>query len=99
MFLITYFRITVSMKSSYPFVCSLTSFSRKTLLYEQSLYPMGSPRIVEEPKLSYHYAARPEGHFVTVPCKAVGDPTPKIRWFKSGVDEVNFHFTFLNDCF
>uniref|UniRef100_A0AC34GPA6 Ig-like domain-containing protein n=1 Tax=Panagrolaimus sp. ES5 TaxID=591445 RepID=A0AC34GPA6_9BILA len=81
--------ITVAATSSYPFLCSLLPLTRKTLLYEQALFPRGMPQIVEEPKLAYHYASRPDSYFVTVPCKAIGNPVPQIKWFKSGVEEID----------
>lgn len=56
------------------------------------------PKIVEEPKLAYHYASRPDSYYVTVPCKAVGNPTPIIKWF-SGVEEVRFHTVEFNEYF
>uniref|UniRef100_A0AC34QHX6 Ig-like domain-containing protein n=1 Tax=Panagrolaimus sp. JU765 TaxID=591449 RepID=A0AC34QHX6_9BILA len=84
---------TVSTKSAYPFICSLLPLARKTLLYEQALYPKGSPQIVEQPKLAYHYSPRRDGYFVTIPCKSSGNPVPKINWFKNGIDEIDVSST------
>uniref|UniRef100_A0A7E4W6Y0 C-type lectin domain-containing protein n=1 Tax=Panagrellus redivivus TaxID=6233 RepID=A0A7E4W6Y0_PANRE len=58
--------VTVSISSSYPFICALLPLTRRALLYEQALLPKNVPEIIEGPKQAYHYANRPEGFFVTI---------------------------------
>jgi hypothetical protein len=63
------------------------------LLYEQAFMQKGAPRFVEEPNSAYSYINRADGHFVTLPCRTSGTPEPKIRWFKSGIEEIDVSST------
>lgn len=49
----------------------------------------GAPYFLEQPSASYSYINRPDGHFVTLPCRAEGQPAPEIRWFRSGVEQLD----------
>ncbi|MFH4975502.1 hypothetical protein AB6A40_002211 [Gnathostoma spinigerum] len=74
---------------SFPFLCSLDTLNRRILLYRQAFLPVGTPSIVEHPMSNYLYTSRDDNSYVMLPCKASGKPLPIIRWFKSGVEEVN----------
>lgn len=49
----------------------------------------GAPQFIEEPNSSYHYINRAEGQFITLPCRAYGIPEPVIRWYRSGIEEID----------
>lgn len=53
------------------------------------LLSLGVPVFIEEPSSSYHYINRADGHFITLPCRAFGQPEPTIRWYRSGIEEID----------
>ncbi|CAD5228101.1 unnamed protein product [Bursaphelenchus xylophilus] len=71
------------------YICGLLPLTRRRLLYEEAFLPKGVPYFIEEPSASYSYINRPDGHFITIPCRAEGNPKPVIKWFQSGVEQVN----------
>ncbi|CAD5220989.1 unnamed protein product [Bursaphelenchus okinawaensis] len=71
------------------YICGLLPLTRRRLLYEETFLPKGVPTFLEEPSASYSYINRPDGHFITIPCRAEGIPQPTIKWFQSGVEQVN----------
>ena len=82
----------LSKEAAQPFVCALTPLWHKLLLYEQAMLPKGAPRLEEEPRANYFFdSAAANDSFLSLPCAATGNPTPTIRWFRNGGDEVALH--------
>ncbi|VDN04222.1 unnamed protein product [Thelazia callipaeda] len=77
-----------AMQSKYPFVCSLDSLTRQKLLHQESFLPAGSPRIVIHPNKEHYFFPEGVNFYLSLSCTAIGNPFPKIRWFKGGVEEV-----------
>ncbi|VDK44791.1 unnamed protein product [Anisakis simplex] len=79
-----------SSTSTYPFICSLRPQFRRLLQYQQMLLPSGIPRLIEQPNKEYLYTYRSDQLYLILPCRAIGKPFPIVRWFKNGVEEVDF---------
>ncbi|KAK0398504.1 hypothetical protein QR680_002624 [Steinernema hermaphroditum] len=81
--------VTISDKAAHPFICALTPLMRKVLLYKQALLPKGSPVIIDDPQRQYLYFNRPDLNYIALPCRTRGQPVPAIKWYKSGVEEID----------
>ncbi|KAI6200560.1 hypothetical protein M3Y96_00747000 [Aphelenchoides besseyi] len=80
---------SVPAEAVFPYICTLLPLTKLKLLYEQAFMPTGAPKFIEEPNTAYHYINRADGHFITLPCRASGNPETKIRWFRSGIEEID----------
>ncbi|TMS38090.1 hypothetical protein L596_004893 [Steinernema carpocapsae] len=76
-------------KDAHPFICALTPLTRKVLLYKQALIPKGSPKILDDPQRQYLYFNRPDLNYIALPCKTRGQIVPRIKWYKSEVEEID----------
>uniref|UniRef100_A0A915NV97 Uncharacterized protein n=1 Tax=Meloidogyne floridensis TaxID=298350 RepID=A0A915NV97_9BILA len=75
-----------------PFICALNPLTRRVLLYQQLLLPHGAPQFVEQPQPNGYFFDTSSGSnhsFLSLPCSAIGNPTPSIRWYKNGGEEID----------
>ncbi|CAK5117910.1 unnamed protein product [Meloidogyne enterolobii] len=77
-----------------PFICALNPLTRRVLLYQQLLLPRGAPQFVEQPQPNGYFFDTSSGSnhsFLSLPCSAIGNPTPSIRWYKNGGEEIDLN--------
>uniref|UniRef100_A0A914XMJ2 Uncharacterized protein n=1 Tax=Plectus sambesii TaxID=2011161 RepID=A0A914XMJ2_9BILA len=78
---------TVPSTDKHSFICETTPIGARLFAHRQSFLTSGAaPIILRGPHDVFHYQDYLPDKLIVLQCKAIGTPTPLIRWFKSGVE-------------